>query len=86
MIKRLPIYHQLLSTNKTTSQGVFLKALNISIPTFKRDLATLRKSFNIPVMYSTWDRGYYLADKKVFDYIFNQKALTWTSARGAVKI
>ena len=72
MITRLPIYNKLLSINKIVSQKAFVDALNISTATFKRDINTLRKQFNIPILYSYWDRGYYLADKKVFEYLFNK--------------
>ena len=72
MIKRLPIYNQMLSTNRVLPQSAFIERLKISPATFKRDITILRKDFDVPIIYSIWDKGYYLADKKVFDCIFTK--------------
>ena len=72
MIKRLPIYNQLLNENTPLPLKVFMERLKISRATFRRDISTLRRDFNVPVVYSIWDKGYYLADKKVFECIFSK--------------
>ena len=72
MIKRLPIYNQMLNTSTALPQSAFIERLKISPATFKRDITILRKEFDIPVVYSIWDKGYYLADRKVFDCIFGK--------------
>jgi hypothetical protein len=75
MIKRLATYNRLLTINQAVPQKVFLDEMRISRATFKRDLDILRTIFNIPVLYDAWEKGYYLADKKVFNYIFKQEFL-----------
>ena len=73
MINRLPLYNQLLNISRAVPQKVFTDTLNISTATFKRDINILIKQFNVPILYSVWDKGYYLADKKVFEYLFNKE-------------
>ena len=72
MIKRLPIYNQMLNISTALPQSAFIERLKISPATFKRDITILRKEFDVPVVYSIWDKGYYLADRKVFDCIFGK--------------
>jgi len=73
MIKRLPIYNQLLNIRMAVPQKVFIDTLKISKATFKRDLAILREKFNVPILYCHWNKGYYIANKQVFDYLFNKE-------------
>lgn len=59
-LERLHRINNLLQARGTVSRDTFLQELEVSLATFKRDLETLRSSYNAPIVYDTEAEGYRL--------------------------
>ncbi len=57
---RLYRYQQLLSTRRAVATREFLDTLEISLATFKRDIAKLRDQLGMPIVFDRDRRGYVL--------------------------
>lgn len=57
-LERLQRINHILQERGLVSLNEFLIELEVSLPTFKRDLAELRDTFNAPIIYDRFSKGY----------------------------
>lgn len=57
-LERLQRINHILHERGLVTVDVFLSELEISLPTFKRDLVELRNTFNAPIIYDRYSKGY----------------------------
>jgi hypothetical protein len=68
-IERYYAYQTLFSSRKAVPKMEFLKKLEISPATFKRDLAMLRDRLNTPILYDRDLGGYRLENPDAFQQL-----------------
>lgn len=57
--------YNLLYSREIVKTAEFLEELEISLATFKRDLAFLKNNLNAPIQYDTYERGYRLGKQGI---------------------
>lgn len=57
-LERLQKINHILQERGLVTADDFLSELEISLPTFKRDLVELRNTFNAPIIYDRFNKGY----------------------------
>lgn len=64
-MERIYRIYNLLHSRGVVSTDVFLSELEVSLATFKRDLAYMKNSLNAPIEWDSYDRGYKFAKQGV---------------------